>query len=115
MFSLRRTIESLVIACFFLLFSCQKYAFAKNPLPPVVYKVVPHFDDKSVTKHVTGHVVVHVGIAPGGYVTVIRLLRGLNPGLNQASMWAAGQWRFEARPYRSETDIDFDFTIKTIK
>ena len=67
-----------------------------NPNPPhLVKRVMPRYPEQEQQSHVEGTVSIDALIGKDGSVSQLRIVSGVTPGLNKASLDAVQQWRYE--------------------
>jgi protein TonB len=85
--------------------------------PEVVHQVQPRYTELARHSGTQGTVIVEAIIDEKGYVTNVRVLRGLPIGLDQAAVEAIKQWRFKPatladRPVKVYYTLTVNFTIQ---
>jgi len=84
-----------------------------NPNPPhLVKRVMPRYPEQERQSHVEGTVAIDALIGKGGSVSELRIISGVTPGLNKASLDAIQQWRYEPATCNSVAlDIEAVLTV----
>jgi protein TonB len=65
---------------------------------------------------IQGKVVLDITVSADGRVTDVKVVRGVEPTLDKASLDAVSQWRFEpakadGKPVAVRTDVDTSFSL----
>ena len=68
---------------------------SKTASAEIVAKPTPVYTDEARKLHIEGEVLLEVVLESGGRVRVVRLVRGLGHGLDEAAVRAAEQIRFK--------------------
>jgi TonB family protein len=63
--------------------------------PTLIYKVEPAYSEWAKRQGIEGTVTMQAVIAPDGTVSELRVLRSLDPDLDQKAIEAVRQWRFQ--------------------
>src|SRR6185436_1861848 len=63
--------------------------------PRVLVQVKPTFTDDALVRRIHGSVTLELVVTREGRPVHIRVIRSLDPGLDQEAVRAAAQWRFE--------------------
>jgi TonB family protein len=79
--------------------------------PPVVSSVPPRFPPDALSRGAQGMVVVEVIVAPDGSVQRVRVVRRVDPGIDEAVVAAAKQWRFGPGEHAVALFLEFTFTL----
>ena len=88
-----------------------------NPFPwRRIHSVPPKYPEQDRQSHVQGSVAVYAVIAKDGVPQGLRVVNGISSGLNQASMEAIQQWRYEPAtcdgvPVDVETTITVNYVL----
>ena len=85
--------------------------------PVTIHQVQPRYTELARRSGIQGTVVVEAVIDEQGYVTNVRVLRGLPMGLDRAAMEAIQQWRFKPatladKPVKVYFTLTVNFTIQ---
>jgi len=85
--------------------------------PEILQQVQPRYTEVARRAGIQGTVIVEAVIDEKGYVTNVRVLRGLPMGLDRAATEAIQQWRFKPatlsnRPVRVYFTLTVNFTIQ---
>jgi TonB family protein len=62
--------------------------------PALISKVEPAYTEEARSAKINGTVVLYIEVDPEGLPQNIRVLRSLEPGLDQNAIYAVSQWRF---------------------
>jgi TonB family protein len=93
------------------------YRIGSGVTPPVVlFRVEPKYTKQAIKAKIEGTVTLYAEVDPRGHPINIRVVHGLGHGLDQNSVEAASQWRFEPgykgdKPVTVETQIAFNFSL----
>ncbi|HZP47307.1 MAG TPA: energy transducer TonB [Vicinamibacterales bacterium] len=84
--------------------------------PRLVTQVRPTYTADAMQRRVQGSVVIEMVVMPNGSPARIRVVRSLDPDLDDRAMAAVAQWRFEpgrlsGRPVSVLVNVVLDFTI----
>jgi TonB family protein len=100
-----------------------------NPLPPGVYragngvtvptlisKVEPTYTQEARAAKINGTVVLYIEVDPEGVPQNIRVLRSLEPGLDENAIYAVSQWRFrpgtkDGNPVTVAAQVEVNFRL----
>ena len=83
--------------------------------PKLIAQVDPEYSDAAREALTQGTVVVQAVVQPDGTMSVARILRSLNPDLDQNALRAMREWRFEPGTFRGEpvpVEIDVEVNFK---
>lgn len=85
--------------------------------PRLVKQVKPGYTNEALLANIQGTVVLEVVVARDGCTSQIRVVRSLDPGLDERAVSAVAQWRFEpgrlaGTPVDVLVVIMLDFTIR---
>ena len=85
--------------------------------PKLITQVDPEYSDAAREALTQGTVVVQAVVQPDGTMSVARILRSLNPELDQNALRAMSQWRFEPGTFRGkpvpvEIDVEVSFKLR---
>ncbi len=83
--------------------------------PKLIAQVDPEYSDAAREALTQGTVVVQAVVQPDGTMSVARILRSLNPELDQNALRAMREWRFEPGTFRGEpvpVEIDVEVNFK---
>ena len=85
--------------------------------PAIIHQVQPRYTELARQSGTQGTVIVEAIIDEKGYVTNVRVLRGLPMGLDKAAVEAIQQWRFKPatladRPVKVYYTLTVNFTIQ---
>ena len=83
--------------------------------PKLITQVDPEYSDAAREALTQGTVVVQAVVQPDGTMSVARILRSLNPELDQNALRAMQEWRFEPGTFRGEpvpVEIDVEVNFK---
>ncbi|HYR87192.1 MAG TPA: M56 family metallopeptidase [Terriglobia bacterium] len=85
--------------------------------PKLITHVDPEYSDEAREALTQGTVVVQAVVQPDGTMSVARILRSLNPELDQNALRAMKQWRFEPGTFRGvpvpvELDVEVSFKLR---
>jgi TonB family protein len=97
-------------------FDTCKYLFIASGIVPARPVSIndPDYTDSARRKKINGQVILAVALNAQGAIDQVRVVRSLDPGLDQASIDAVKQWKFEpatkdgkAVPVQFEVDTQF--------
>ena len=111
--------------------ACRKLARSAHPapLPPGVYrvgngvtaprlisKVEPTYTEEARAAKIDGTVILRIEIDPEGVPQNIRVLRKLDPGLDQKAIDAVSKWRFrpgmkDGKPVTVAAQVEVNFRL----
>jgi len=85
--------------------------------PVLLTRVDPEYPEAARKDRIEGSVVVQSVVETDGTMTVTRILRGINPALDDSAVRAITQWRFEPGklkdlPVPVELDVEVQFRLK---
>jgi TonB family protein len=85
--------------------------------PSIEREVKPDYTVEAFQAKIEGVVTVEAIVEPDGRVSAVRVVRGVEPGLDQKAIEAVGQWRFKpglraGRPVPVLVTIELTFTMK---
>lgn len=86
-------------------------------VPRVIREVKPTYTVDALSQTIQGTVVLELVVQANGCPSHIRIIRSLDPGLDEQAVIAAGQWRFEpgrlsGRPVDVLVTVMLDFWIR---
>ena len=76
--------------------------FINSRNPRLIYKVEPHYTKLASEKGIQGEVELSLVVTSDGIPAKIRVLRSLDPDLDQAAIDAVSQWRFVPKIEKGE-------------
>jgi TonB family protein len=85
-------------------------------LPQVVYKIEAKYTPEARKRNIQGKVLLHLVVDADGMPTFVRVVKSLDPGLDQNAIEAVKQWRFrpateDGQPVSSEAQVDVSFIL----
>ncbi len=85
--------------------------------PKLIHKVDPQYTDAAKEAHIEGVVELSVEVRADGHADGIRVLKALDPGLDENAVKAVEQWRFEpgtrdGQPVPVRATIAINFRLK---
>jgi protein TonB len=85
--------------------------------PKVLYKTEPGYTEAARNAKIEGAVVLSMEIDTDGLAQNVRVIQGLDGGLDQSAMAAVSQWRFKPgekdnKPVVVEARIEVNFRLK---
>jgi TonB family protein len=95
----------------------DRFAPGQSFIAPVVQsKTEPEYTEEARQAKIEGTVVLDVEIEPDGTVTVLRVVKGLEPGLDARAIEAVGKWRFwparlNGDPVKAEANLEVNFRL----
>jgi uncharacterized protein (TIGR03435 family) len=86
-------------------------------LPKLVYREQPRYTAAALGAQITGTVLLEAVVQTNGKVGETRVLRSLEPGLDQEALFAVKKWRFESgtqdgKPVPVLVNVEMSFTIR---
>ncbi len=86
-------------------------------MPKVVYNPQPSYTDHARREHISGVVILSCIVSPDGSVRDVKMVRGVEPSLDESAMNAVKQWRFEpatkdGKPVAVFTNIEVSFNLQ---
>ncbi|MGB7758524.1 MAG: energy transducer TonB [Bryobacteraceae bacterium] len=63
--------------------------------PVLIHKTEPQYTEAARHSHIEGTVILSVDVGPDGVPNIIRVIRSLDPGLDQKAIEAVSQWKFK--------------------
>jgi TonB family protein len=84
--------------------------------PHLLSKTEPSYTEEARAARIQGTVLVYVVVGPDGVPQRMRVLRSLDPGLDQKAMEAVGTWKFapgmkDGKPVSVEAQIEVNFRL----
>jgi TonB family protein len=85
--------------------------------PTLRHKVEPGYTDEARDAKIQGTVVLAIEVDAEGNVASARVIRGLEPGLDQKAVEALRQWKFDpatrkGKPVRVQAKVEVNFKLK---
>ena len=79
-------------------------------------KIEPEYTEEARQARIQGTVVIDVVVEPDGTVTVLGVVKSLNPGLDQRAIEAVSRWRFrpatrDGQPVKVSADVEVNFRL----
>jgi len=81
--------------------------------PGLLHEVKPDYTEAARRRGIEGDVVLEIVVRSDGGVGTVRILQGLDPGLDQRAIEAVRQWRFSpARRLGSPVDVIVEVAVE---
>jgi len=97
--------------------SAKIYRLGGNVLSPIlIYKVEPSYTQEAKNAGIEGVVVLYLIVQPDGTTLDIRVIRSLDPGLDQKAIEAVSKWRFrpgtkDGVPVAVQASVEVNFKL----
>jgi len=104
---------AVILACTAILAQSEQ---AGKTLPVPIYKPEPAYTEAARLAKINGSVTLKMTVGADGVPTDIRVIKSLDPGLDQSALDTVGQWRFRpatenGEPVAFETNIEVSFKL----
>jgi periplasmic protein TonB len=76
------------------------------------YRVEPSFPPQAIRQGLSGRVIAHVVVTPGGSVTEVRIISSTNRLFDREVVRALSQWRFNPEPVGFIGEYEIVFNLK---
>ena len=84
--------------------------------PALISKVEPEYSESARAAKIAGTVLLYIVVQPDGHASDIRVVRSLEPSLDQKAIEAVGRWRFrpgvkDGMPVPVQATIEVNFRL----